>query len=104
MNGFSSGVLGTVLSANTLLADTGAQSGGSYYPEFWVSASVAATVRVEVRDSTNSSNVFEHTFFISAASPCIISNNKNFNLDTDQRIRLILVSSIIGQVQGTIIL
>jgi hypothetical protein len=97
------GLLTGVLSANDLLADSGAA--GAYtgiQATFWMSSSVSATIEVQHRNAANNANIWAHRMFVSATQPfCTPSLPTQIILDTGERLRVILISSLIGSVQAT---
>ncbi len=97
--GFQTGIL----SSNLLLAEippVGIQA--AQQPALWMSASVAATIEFQHRNAANTSNLWAHRFFLSAASPIILPAPVYRILEADERIRVMLISSIIGGVQATL--
>lgn len=105
MAAYTEGLLSGILASNQLLAEippTGTETGP--IPIFWLSASVAATVEVQVRDSANTSTLWAHRFNMSAAAPiCTPPPCGQIVLEANERLRVMLVSSIVGAVQATII-
>ncbi len=101
---YSEGVLGSTVSANTLLAATPKSSGGgTQYLSVWASSSVLSVVEIQHRNAADNANVSAHRFWISATDPLVIANPPNgYNLDDQEYIRVWLVAGILGSVQATI--
>ncbi len=92
-----------VLSSNILLAEippVGIQA--AQQPALWMSANVAATVEFQHRNAANSANLWAHRFPLSAASPVAIPPPTYRVLEADERLRVVLITSIIGGVQATL--
>lgn len=109
MPAFTEGVQSGTLAANVLLADTGpiGAGGGVKFPIVWISSTVTGTFEFQQRNAANNANIWAHRFFVSALAPCVVSgtaDNTALTLATDERIRLVLITGILGTVQGTLIL
>lgn len=103
MADYSEGLQSGILSANTLLAEIPpAETQTAQIPAIWLSASVAATVEVQHRNAANDGNIWAHRFFLSAANPVAIPPPVYRVLEADERLRVMLISSIIGGVQATL--
>ncbi len=100
---YTEGLMSGVLSANEVLADTGPMS-GSPTVTVLVSASVAATVEIQRRNAANDANQWSQRMFLSVAAPVTVPLSEDgSNFDTDERLRVVLISSMIGAVQSSIL-
>lgn len=99
------GLKSGILSANIVLADTGPAAGYSgVSPMLWFSTTVVATFELQHRNAANNANIWAHRFPMSATQPvCTPTPSGQIVLDTDERLRVMLVSSIIGDCQATIL-
>lgn len=105
MAAVTEGLKSGILSSNVLLADSGAATDYSgMSPVLWMSSSVAATIEFQARNAANSANNWAHRFYVSAASPFVSpAPSGQVILQEGERIRLVLISGILGDVQGTMI-
>jgi len=105
MTWFTEGVKSGVISAGTVLADTGPLPSGvhSVY-EMMLSTSVDAVVRLEWRNAANDGTNISQTFYLSALAPAIIGPAFSVgDFATDERLRVVLANGLLaGAVQASL--
>lgn len=97
---------GVPLAADITLAEIPPDSGGvtGQSPQVQMAASVAATVELQLRNSSNNGNVWAQRYFLSAAAPIVVvPPPSTIILQANERLRVQLISSIIGSVQATML-
>lgn len=102
---YTEGLKSGVLSNDLLLAEIPPDSGGltGQAPLIVISASVSATIEIQVRNDTNTGNVWAQRLFVSAAAPVVVIPPPSaYLLQADERLRVQLITGIIGAVQATL--
>jgi hypothetical protein len=104
---YSEGLKTGTLSSNVLLAEIppdGGENPTGQAPQLWLSANVSATVEVQHRNAANDANIWAHRFFVGAAQPVVVVPPPSvIILETDERLRVVLITGIIGAVQATLL-
>lgn len=106
MSAFTNGeITGVLIPAGTVLAEFGPFGfANNIKPTLWISANVAAVVRVEHRNAANTANLWSHRFDLSVAAPGVTPPPfTQIDLDPGERLRLVTVAVLAGTVQGTIL-
>lgn len=93
----------TAATAGQVLADTGAINGPSGLDfKVLVSAAVASSFNVQMRDGDNTSTVQSFRIDILGSSPALIP--WHVDLDDQQRVRVTAVGAVLGGVQANILI
>lgn len=102
---YSEGLKSGILSSNTLLAEIPPVAEyASHQPTLWMTASVSATIEIQRRNAANNGNVWAQRFNLNATSPVSFPTPPTgFTLEANERIRVLLVSSLIGDVQASML-
>ena len=99
---FTAGPL-TNPTANTILADSGAQPIAGFIPSFVVAATIGAVVVLEWRNAANDANLWSQVFPIQASSPYSYTFPGSVEVLSDgERFRLRLNATVVGQVQASL--
>jgi len=96
---------GFPLAANTLLAEyvNGLGYTVAPVPLIVMGSSVLAVIEMQRRNAANTADVWTHRFWLDAAHPSVMLGPENgFALDSGERLRLFLVASLFGSVQGSL--
>jgi hypothetical protein len=95
---WTAGSVGTNPSNGTVMVDTGQLAGSNYLVAVTGAGSVDWVYDLQVRDATNTSTVFSQRRRPQAGNEDFIVANK-LNITANQRIRCVLVGSIVGELQ-----
>ncbi len=103
---FSEGLqTGVPLAANTLLAEYQNTSGGAQGPAPLVvlTGSVLSVMELQRRNAANNANIWAHRFWVSATDPAqLAAPSAGFALEDGERLRVILVTGILGSCQASL--
>lgn len=92
--------------AGAVLAETGPVPAqgipGRSLPGLIASSTVAATLRIEHRNAANAANLQSQVLPVQANTPLAIPALGSVSPDPGERIRLVVVSAVVGTVQGSL--